>query len=314
MWALVYGTLAGAIVTCIMSYLIHSYRPCFDFNLARIRELFGFGKWILGSSILIFLLTQGDDILVGKLLGATALGFYQIAYRISNLPATEITHVISRITFPAYSKLQDSVEKLRRAYSNVLQVTIFLSFLLAGLIFALAPEFTSIFLGQKWLPMVPAMQVMVIYGAIRSFGATTGPLFKGVGSPDILTKLTFVQLILLAIIIYPLTIKFGIFGTALSIVIPNLITQIIAGIKVMKIIQSDKSEFLKSLSFPLISAITMILLIFSIKGWIYGDVVKFLAITIIGIASYLGFIYFLSKISDYDGMKITFQTIKQVAK
>ena len=300
MWALVYGTLAGAIVTCIMSYLIHSYRPCFDFNLARIRELFGFGKWILGSSILIFLLTQGDDILVGKLLGATALGFYQIAYRISNLPATEITHVISRITFPAYS--------------NVLQVTIFLSFLLAGLIFALAPEFTSIFLGQKWLPMVPAMQVMVIYGAIRSFGATTGPLFKGVGSPDILTKLTFVQLILLAIIIYPLTIKFGIFGTALSIVIPNLITQIIAGIKVMKIIQSDKSEFLKSLSFPLISAITMILLIFSIKGWIYGDVVKFLAITIIGIASYLGFIYFLSKISDYDGMKITFQTIKQVAK
>ena len=72
-WALVFGMLAGNAVRCIVSYLIHPYRPRLSSDLAKAKELFGFGKWVLGSSILIFLITQGDDIFVGKLLGATAL-------------------------------------------------------------------------------------------------------------------------------------------------------------------------------------------------------------------------------------------------
>jgi len=148
-WALVLGSLAGSIVRCLISYLIHPYRPKLNFNLEKIKELFGFGKWILGSNILAFLLTQGDDIFVGKLLGTTALGFYQMAYRVSNMPATEITHVISQVTFPAYSKLQGNIPKLREAYLKVLQFTAFLSFPIAGLIFILAPDFTKIFLGEN---------------------------------------------------------------------------------------------------------------------------------------------------------------------
>ena len=68
-WALVLGLLAGNITRCFVSYLIHPYRPRLNFALEKVKELFGFGKWILGSSILFFLITQGDDIFVGKLLG-----------------------------------------------------------------------------------------------------------------------------------------------------------------------------------------------------------------------------------------------------
>jgi len=67
-WALVFGLLAGNVTALILSYIICSYRPKIEFNLAKIKELFGFGKWILGSSILIFLGTHGDDVFVGKLL------------------------------------------------------------------------------------------------------------------------------------------------------------------------------------------------------------------------------------------------------
>jgi len=154
-WALVFGLLAGNAAKCFVSYLIHPYKPHLSLSWDKVKELFNFGKWIFGSSILIFLITQGDDIFVGKLLGATALGFYQMAYRISNMPATEITHVISQVTFPPYSKLQDNLPKLREAYLKVLQLTAFLSFSIAGLIFILAPDFTKIFLGEKWMPMVP---------------------------------------------------------------------------------------------------------------------------------------------------------------
>ncbi|GAG02148.1 unnamed protein product, partial [marine sediment metagenome] len=105
-WALVLGRLAGVSVACIVSYIIDPYRPRFHVDLQKARKLFTFGKWILGSNTLRFFLSQGDDGFVGKLLGSTALGFYQVAYRISNMPATQITHIISQVTFPAYSKLQ----------------------------------------------------------------------------------------------------------------------------------------------------------------------------------------------------------------
>lgn len=185
-WALVFGLLAGNLVRFIVSYLVHPYRPRISFNFDKVKELSGFGKWVLGSSILVFLITQGDDIFVGKLLGVTMLGFYQMAYRISNMPATEITHLITQVTFPAYSKLQSDIPKLKEAYLKVLQVTAFLSFPIAGLIFALAPDFTKIFLGEKWMPMVPAIQVLVLWGLIRSLGATTGPVFYSMGNPKII--------------------------------------------------------------------------------------------------------------------------------
>jgi len=98
-WALVFGLLAGNLMRMVVSYFIHPYRPHIHFSRKQFKELFGFGKWIFGSSMLVFLITQGDDIFVGRLLGIAALGFYQLAYRISNMPTTEITHVISQVTF-----------------------------------------------------------------------------------------------------------------------------------------------------------------------------------------------------------------------
>ena len=110
-WALVWGGLAGHFIRFIMSYILRPYRPHVSFKKSEFKELFGFGKWVLGSSILGFLIIQGDDIFVGKMLGVTALGLYQMAYLISNLPATEITHVISQVTFPAYSRLQYNLQR-----------------------------------------------------------------------------------------------------------------------------------------------------------------------------------------------------------
>ena len=127
-WALVWGVLAANFVRFVMSYVLSPYRPKFRIQKEKFKDLFGFSKWVLGSGILVFLTTQGDDIFVGKMLGVTTLGFYQMAYLLSNLPATEITHVISRVTFPAYSKLQEDLSKIKEAYLKVLQVIAFFSF------------------------------------------------------------------------------------------------------------------------------------------------------------------------------------------
>jgi O-antigen/teichoic acid export membrane protein len=257
-WALVFGLLAGNIVRFFVGYLIHPYRPRLNFDFDKARELYTFGKWILGSSVLVFLITQGDDIFVGKLLGVTMLGFYQMAYRISNMPATEITHVISQVTFPAYSKLQDNIPKLREAYLKTLQLTAFISIPLAGGIFILAPDFTKIFLGEQWMPMVPAMQVIALWGLSRSIAATTGPLFNGIGKPRINTWLQLAKLILIAIFIYPLTMLWDITGTALAVVAAALCIDPVCVYLVAKILQCKAWDTVKTILLPAISTMIML--------------------------------------------------------
>ena len=300
-WALVLGMLAGNIVRCLMSYLIHPYRPRLNFNLEKIKELFGFGKWILGSSILVFLLTQGDDIFVGKLLGTTALGFYQMAYKISNMPASEYSHLIATVTFPAYSKLQENVSKLRDAYLKVLQFTAFLSIPMAGGIFILAPDFTKIFLGIKWMPMVPAMQVLALYGALRSIGATCGVVFIAVGRPEIRTKIQSAQLVLLAILIYPLTIRWGVLGTSMAVTIYALTFNFVAVYKVLNIVNSDFKKPIKIMILPLMGTTIMICSIFILKTYIFNgvNIISLLLLIISGISIYLLIVYVFDVFFNY---------------
>lgn len=301
-WALVLGLLAGSAVRCFLSYLIHPYRPRLSYNLGKTRELFKFGKWIFSSSILIFLVTQGDDIFVGKFLGVIMLGFYQMAYKISNIPATEITHMISQVTFPAYSKLQDEMPKLREAYLKVLQITAFLSFPISGLIFVLAPDFTRIFLGEKWMPMVPAMKALVLWGLIRSIGGTTGPIFQAIGRPEKITKYLLVQLVMLIILIYPTTMYWGIFGTSFAVLFSSIGANALAFYAAIKITNCGIYNFLRFISFPLISTLLAIVPIFILKVfWVTPNIS--LTIFILSILSYglvyFGVMYIFDKFSTY---------------
>lgn len=295
-WALVLGLLAGNITRCFVSYLIHPYRPRLNFTLEKVKELFGFGKWIMGSSMLVFLIVEGDDIFVGKILGTTALGFYQLAYRISNMPATEITHVISQVTFPAYSKLQDNIPKLREAYLKVLQITTFLSFPIAGLIFVLAPDFIRIFLGEKWLPMVTAMQVLCIFGVTRSINALFGSFLQGIGKPSILTKASAIQLTIIIILIYPLTLKMDIIGTSLTVSLSNLFIMFYLFLKIGHIMKIKFINSLKEIQLCLFATIAMFVSLIISKNVLITNIGigKLIILVFIGLVFYLGFIFLFS--------------------
>ncbi|MGB2630823.1 MAG: lipopolysaccharide biosynthesis protein, partial [Candidatus Omnitrophota bacterium] len=299
-WALVYGSLSGAFVVLIMSYILQPYKPRIRLETLKIKELLDFGKWLLGSSILGFLITQGDDIFVGKLLGITALGLYQIAYHFSNAPATEITHVISRVTFPVYSKIQDNIPRLRDAYFNVLQLTASLSFPLAALIFVMAADFTKIFLGDKWMSMVPAMRVLAIWGLIRSVGATAGPFFYAIGRPKVIAKLQFLQLILLISTIYPLTVKWGILGTSLSVVFAALVPNLAVYYMVTQALGCRYYDFWRMVLLPGFGIMTMYIVLMIVRVYISGaeSIANFFVMAILGLAVYMATIIVLDRLSN----------------
>jgi O-antigen/teichoic acid export membrane protein len=250
-WALAIALLAGNMTRLATSYMLHPYRPRLSREVDKIRELFGFGKWILGSSTIALLLSQGDKALIGRLFGATMLGFYQIAFRLSNLPAIELTMIIQHVTIPAYSKLQEAMQKIKEAYLRVLQVTAFAAAPLAGAILLMAPDITRTFLGEKWMPAVPAMRILAVGGALSAIIATAGPVFVAVGKPRLMTKYQFLQLCVLGVLIYPLTSYWGILGASWAVVAAALIATVLFLRRLVRLTGCRPGSVIMMLAVPL---------------------------------------------------------------
>ena len=89
-WSLVWGQMLDACLRNGVVWLVCPWRPRWRFNPRIGRELFNYGKHIVGSQLLIFGITNIDDAFVGRMLGSGPLGHYGLAYKVSNLPATNI--------------------------------------------------------------------------------------------------------------------------------------------------------------------------------------------------------------------------------
>ncbi len=233
-WALVLGNLIGQLVGMLISYLVHPHRIRLRFDKQAFRELFGYGRWVAGSQILYFILTQGYDAFVGRILGATSLGFYQMAYRLSTLSATESIIVLSNVAFPAYSMMNKDIERMRSAYLRVLRVATLMSFPIGVMIILLGSDFTKMVLGPNWIPMIPIIQILAVYGLVLSLRATTGPVFMALGRPDLPAKISFAKLLFMMLTIWPLIDHYGLSGAAWAITANALVVDPLAGYLVMK--------------------------------------------------------------------------------
>jgi len=288
-WALVLSNVAVAAVGFVVSYLIDRHRPCLSLEPKKVRELVRFGRWIWAGSILVFLLLHGDDLFVGKALGATALGLYQMAYTLSNLPATQITKTIQQVAFPAFSKVQDKGELVKRGYLSLVQGVAFVSVPLAGGIALFSMDFTRLLLGEQWMPMVPALQILSIWGMLRSIGMTNGSVFMAVGRPDLSTKLSFSKLILLAVAIWPLSAKWGITGTALAVLLQGLVVNPIGLYTVIRVTGLQAWSLIRVVLLPLINTLAMIGTLALLKAVLFISVglAEMVFLAILGLMIYL---------------------------
>jgi PST family polysaccharide transporter len=165
-WALVVGILFSKASGTAISYLMHPFRP--RVTLSKARQLLRFSRWLLLNNLASFLKERSSDFFIGRSSGAAALGTYNIAYELSNLPTTEISAPINRALLPGFAKI-DAVEQLERAYVNALGLLALVALPASAIMFALAPYLVLVILGTKWLDAIPLMEVLPFNGALLLF-------------------------------------------------------------------------------------------------------------------------------------------------
>lgn len=299
-WALVLGGIAGSITRLIMSYVLHPFRPGLRFNKQKFGDLLKFGKWVFGSSILVFIISQGDDLFLGKMFGIATLGLYQMAFMISNLPTTETSNVISQVTFPAYSKIQNDLRRFEAAYLNVMKMITFIATPFAGVIFIFSSDLVKLFLSEKWLAVVPIVKVLVWAGLVKAFIDATGSVFNAVGKPKVNTKWQLTNFLVLGLMIYPLSKVWGVIGVSLTVLAGNAAAAFVCLYEVKKILRFELSLLLKVIAIPSISMLACIFFMFWLRDvFYYEKLIELLLLVISGGLLYMLLILLSDRIFNY---------------
>jgi O-antigen/teichoic acid export membrane protein len=298
-WALAAGIVAMNVVQFVLSYRILDYRPQFEFELGYAREMFGFGKWIFAQAFLSFLLVEADDGFVGWYFTASVLGYYQLAYRYSNAPATEITQVVRRVAFPSFSKIQDNPVKLRNGLFRTVNLTAAVSFPIAAGIFATSPQFVNVVLGEQWTPMIPIMQALALLGGMRSINELFSSIYKSQGVPEYVVYFLIMQVTIVAIGIFPAAESYGVLGVTYLLVVQSVIVGPLKAYIALSLVGGTVSQLLPLIFYPLIGSAIMSVVVIFTGGYLGFGLIEFVVLIIIGVVSYSTTMVIIEKRTGY---------------
>jgi len=161
------------------------WRPRFVFFWPAVKEAFGFGIRLLGQRGANYVTANVDFLLIGSFLGARALGFYTLAYNIANLPSSKINAIVSRVLFPAFSKIQDDGIRLKRGFLRMQELTSMINFPILVGILIVAHLAIPTLLGASWDPAIPLLRILSVVGLGRAVAGTVGPLLLARGRTDL---------------------------------------------------------------------------------------------------------------------------------
>ncbi|MBV9660148.1 MAG: oligosaccharide flippase family protein [Acidimicrobiales bacterium] len=213
-WAIVFGFLAGQLVSTVAYWAVVRFRPRLRFNWAVGRSMLQFGVNSVAIDLLTELSLNADYLVVGCMIGTTALGLYTIAYRLPELLINNLFWLFSGVAFPVYARSRlAGMETLRRAMLKALRLTTVYGFASGVGLALVARDATLVLFGNQWHPAIGPMVVISLASALASAAYASGPLFPAIGKPGTLV-LVNIPLTVFRVVGFILAAPHGIFWVA----------------------------------------------------------------------------------------------------
>lgn len=164
--ALAASRVAAQLVAVIMQFVLSGERPKYGFNRTLAKGVWMFGVPVAGANLLSWVLLGADKVFVSSLAGATVLGFYFLAFNISNWPMSVLGQVVRSVSLPAFSRLSRGAkdQSLATAFAPVWAVAVLIGMMLA----LLAAPVIELVYGNRWLAAAPLLMVLACFGALRT--------------------------------------------------------------------------------------------------------------------------------------------------
>lgn len=220
-WALVAGAVAAQAAATAASYAMFPRRPRLRVARGAVRRLLGFGRWVSGARALAWVSLSADNAVVGRLLGASALGVYQLAFRVGEMGVVTFTRAVVQVALPALTELQGSAQ-LARGFRTLFRLVLAANCAFALVVLLLARPLLAGLLGPAWLPAVPVLRILVVAMVFRAVAVIAFELFHAARRPAVTLRVNAVRLAVMLATIFPLVHRWGMEGAALSVLVASV--------------------------------------------------------------------------------------------
>lgn len=246
-WTLVFQQLLSAFVNVLLLWWYSPWRPEFLFSWKSFREMFSFGSKLMAVGLIDTIYNNLYQIIIGKIFSATSLGFYTRAQHFSDLPSSNITGILQRVTYPVLCSIQDDDERLRENYRKLLRVSAFIVFPIMCLMAGLAHPMIKLLLGEKWDYAATLLEPICFFMMWYPIHAINLNLLQVKGRSDLFLKLEIIKKVIIVSVLI-LSIPFGLLFMCYSRIATTIICLVINTYYTGKLIQVGFIRQMKDLA------------------------------------------------------------------
>lgn len=226
-WALVAQNMILQTIPMVVYWLTNKWYPKLMFSIKSFKELFSFGFYMLMNGLMVTIVNNIQGLLIGRLYNPATMGYYSKAQSTETLASTTISQVISQVSFPLYSELQDQMEKLKAVIRRLTTTMAFVCFPMLFILILLAKPLFVLLYSAKWLDSVPYFQLLCISGLAISLSSINTQPIAAIGKSKLMFYWGVVKQVLsLGLIVGGLLIA-GIWGLLVGMVIKSWLSYFI---------------------------------------------------------------------------------------
>ena len=221
-WALVFEQLAHHVIKTGSTWWFARPPIRLTFNWPELKRVLPFSLNLLATDFTGYVARNADNFIIGRYLGASALGFYSRAYQIMLVPLQVLVRGAGSTLFPALSSIQDDKARLGAAYLRGVQAIALIAFPMMLGVAALSGPFVRFAFGETWAETAPILSILAPVGALQCVTATRGSILMAVGRADIL----FYWALLansVAVVSFMIGVNWGVEGVATAFLIASAV-------------------------------------------------------------------------------------------
>lgn len=302
-WSLVIQSIAKSIIENLGLWFFYRWRPLPYFSIKSLKSLLSFSTWSLFMSIIATIFDNLYIIVIGKFFPAAQLGYYTKANQFQQTVARTPSYAVGTVAFPIFSKLQDDKILLKKAIKKFNQHTIFFIAPFAALLFVIAKPFFLLLLTEKWSPMVPYFQMLLIAGLLFPLHMVNVQVLSAQGKMKLNFNISMVKnsfRIINVIVMY----RFGVIYIIYGEIFFSFISLIINTYFTKKYVNYGMLEQMRDISVVLITSAFLTVLGYFLVESLENNYIKIILSIICVLGLYVVLIYYFNKKLVLDNLNI----------
>jgi O-antigen/teichoic acid export membrane protein len=291
-WSIVGLFLSTQLTSTIVYLFFSKWKPTFYFSTKYVKKHWNFGYKLMISAQINTIFENIYNVLIGKYFTVKSLGYYDRAYALNNYPISILSLIVSKVSLPLFSNIQDDVHKLRVIYRKVQLFAFFLSAPIMLGAFVLAKPLILVLMGSEWIDIVPFFQILCLAYLLFPIHTLNINLLNAFGKSNTFLKIEIIKKVATVILVI-VGFKYGIMGLVWSNVFGSIISLFInthfCGRLISYHSKSQIFDLFPTLGISLIMA--FIIYISSLLLIEFSNLVQLFLLSIMGIISFFGLSY-----------------------